>query len=120
MSKKKDIESELIDFWTLYPPTEMEKFIRDVIPLVDMFEKYEDEEWLNEAPTLQETLNIKLIRGAYIMSRIAELHAGRMCRIKNAHGDFWKRLEGKANELQQDTQIGQSTTSDEGVLQPTG
>lgn len=90
---KKSLEQEIAEFMQFWDGHQMEKFLRDIIPMFEMFDIQDDSEWMNEGGSEEDAINIKMIRAAYIVSKIAENHAGKLARMKIDFKNLWKRLE---------------------------
>ena len=93
MRKKKTIEDEINEFLEDWDCKQMTSFLKETIPLFELYNVDIEDDWVEEAVGEDNVQNVRLIRTVYIMSRIAEFHAGRLCRIKMNHRDLWKKME---------------------------
>jgi hypothetical protein len=90
---KKDIETEINDFLAYFDCQKMINFLRDIIPLFELYDVDQEDDWVKNVVGEGNTRNVRLIRTVYLVSRIAEFHAGKLCTIKAKHPQLWKRLE---------------------------
>lgn len=93
MKKKKTIEDEIIDFLNSWGSDEMTSFLRDIIPLFELYDVDEENDWVKEAVGEEDERNIRLIRTVYLVSRIAEFHAGKLCFIKMNFKNLYLKME---------------------------
>ncbi len=71
----------------------MQSFFRDAIPLIELYDVEESDDWLKDKVGEDDERNVRLIRTVYLVSRIAEFHAPRLCSLKIKYKDLWKKLE---------------------------
>jgi hypothetical protein len=90
---KKDIESEIRDFLQLWPAQQMIDFLRDIIPLFELFDVEDENDWVMDAVGPDDEQNVRLVRFIYLVSVIAEKHTGRLARVKSSHPKLCSRLE---------------------------
>lgn len=93
MAKVETLESELNDMMQLWGREEMTSFLRDIIPLFELYNVSEDSDWVLDAVGLENEINIRLLRTVYLISKIADNHSGRLCSIKIKHPKLWKKME---------------------------
>jgi len=93
MKQKKTIEDEIIDFLHLWDSDCMSNFLRDIIPLIELYDADEENDWVRDAVGEENERNVRIIRTVYLLSRIAENHSGKICRIKLEFKKLWERLE---------------------------
>lgn len=91
--KKKTIEDQINEFLEIWDFKQMSSFLQDIIPLFELYDVDEENDWVKDSVGEENTQNVRLIRTVYLVSRIAEFHAGKLCNIKIEHKDLWKRLE---------------------------
>ncbi len=97
--KPKTIESEINEFLDLWDCAALVSFLKDIIPLFELYDVEDEDDWVKNAVGEGDTRNVRLIRTVYLVSRIAEFHAGKLCTIKAKHPQLWKRLEKTANQI---------------------
>lgn len=93
MRTKKTLEQELNEFLEKWDAIQMSNFLRDIIPLFELYDVEEEDDWIKDAVGASEERNVRLIRTIYLVSRIAEFHAGRLATIKMHFKDLHKRME---------------------------
>lgn len=100
MAKKLTIEEEINHFLDRWDYKEQIQFLKDVIPLVELYDVEEDDDWVEKevGGDIENVRNIRLIRTVYLMSKIAEFHAGKLCMINIEFKNLWKRIE--KNEIE--------------------
>lgn len=93
MKTKKTLEQEINEFLEKWDSDQMCAFLRDIIPLFDLYNVEDDSDWVKDAVGEESTTNVRLIRTVYLVSRIAEFHAGVLSTLKINFKDLYKRLE---------------------------
>ena len=88
-----DIESKVLEFFRDWGSHKLTAFLRDIIPLFEVFDVNDDEDWLSTDLT-EEERNIRLIRTVYLISRIAENHASSLVNVKVKFKDLYRKMEG--------------------------
>ena len=91
--KKKIIENEINDFLEIWDCHQLTSFLRDIIPLFELYDVDEEDDWVKEEVGELNERTVRLIRTVYLISIIAENHTGKLAKIKTAFKDFHKRLE---------------------------
>lgn len=90
---KKTINDELNDFFETWHCKEMVALIQSIAPIMELYDIEVGDNWVKEAVGEDNERNVILIRTAYLISRLADFHAGILCRIKVDHKDLWRKLE---------------------------
>jgi hypothetical protein len=98
MRKKKNIEEELNEFLKKWDVDKMIAFLADVIPLIELYDVDEKNNWLRDLVGKENELNVRVIRTIYLISRLAEFHGADLCGVKINFKDLWKRLENCLKE----------------------
>lgn len=96
--KKTNLEHKLNDFLSVWDLESMQRFLIDSIPIIELYEGIGEKEWLKEEVGEEDELNVRLIRTVYLISRLADFHAGRLCTIKAKFPSLWKKLENYDKE----------------------
>lgn len=91
--KKKDIKSEINDFLNVWDIDQLVSFLQDTIPLFQLYNVDEENDWVRDIVGKEDMSTIRLIRTVYLVSQIAEAHAGRLCLINAQFKHLWKRME---------------------------
>lgn len=71
----------------------MSAFLRDIIPLFELYDVEQEDDWVADAVGDEDTRNVRLIRTVYLISRIAEFHAGKLASMKIRFRDIHRRME---------------------------
>lgn len=90
---KKTLEEEINSFFHDWNFEQMDEFLRLVRPLTELFPDNEDDDWIREAVDENDLQVVRMVRMVYLVSRLAEFHAGKLCTIKIRFKDLWRRLE---------------------------
>lgn len=91
--KKKNNEQLINDFLQDWDCVQNTSFLRDLIPLLELYNVDEEDDWLKKEVGGEDYNNVRLIRTVYLISRFADLHAGKLLLMKTRYKDLWKRLE---------------------------
>lgn len=103
MRLNRTVEEEINAFLNVYGPETFKLFLKDVEPLYDLYNSVDDEEWIEECEGVAEINDIRLIRSVYLMSKVADLHALDLAKMKSNFRGLWIRMtkEAKAWETEQ-------------------
>ncbi len=95
MAKKQSLEEEINHFLDRWDYKEQIQFLQDIVPLVELYNVDEDDDWVEKAVggDIENVRNVRLIRTVYLMSKLAEFHAGKLCMINIEFKNLWKRIE---------------------------
>ena len=85
-----DMINEFLDVWSV---KDMKGFMKDCIPLFELFHVDEKDDWVADQVGEDNKVNVRLIRMVYILSHFAEFHAAKLCRINIDFKDLWRRIE---------------------------
>ena len=91
--RKKTIEQEINEFFELWGEKELVDFFKDIFPLLELYNVDENDDWVKDAVGEEDTRNVRLIRTVYLLSKIADNHAGKLARTSAYFKNIWKRLE---------------------------
>lgn len=91
--KYKSIEDEINDFLKVLEEENTLDLLHQMFHVYDLYDVDADNDWVRECVGEDNLHNVRLIRTAYLLSKIADLHAGRLALIKIKFGGLWKRLE---------------------------
>lgn len=97
MTKKKTLEEEINEFLQTWDCEQLTSFLRDIIPLFELYDVEDEDDWVKDAVGTDNERNVRLIRTVYLVSRIAEFHAGKLCSIKMNFKNLWQRMEKQGN-----------------------
>ena len=93
MAKKRSIEEDITAFIEQWDFDRLTMFLRDVMPLFELFNVDDDNDWVANEVGAENERNVRLIRVVYLMSRIADMHAGKLCAINVHFKGLYKKLE---------------------------
>lgn len=93
MRKNNTIEEDINLFLEKWDDNQMCQFLRDIFPLFELYNVDEENDWVKEAVGEENERNVRLIRTVYLVSRIAEFHAGVLSAIKVNFKDLYKKME---------------------------
>lgn len=90
---KKTIEQEINEFLIDWDRPQMESFIRYIDALSKLYHVDENGDWVEEAVGEENAREVRVIQTIYLISRMAEFHAGRLVSMNIKHKKLWLRLE---------------------------
>lgn len=93
MKKKKTLEDEINDFLEYWNADQMCAFLRDIIPLFELYDVEDEDDWVADAVGKENERNVRLIRTVYLVSRIAEFHAGKLAGVKMNFKEIYRKME---------------------------
>lgn len=93
MKQKKDLEQEINDFLDIWHADELNSFFRHIIPLFQLYNVDDENDWVREAVGEEDTRAVRIVQTVYLLSRIAEFHAGRFAETKLTHKKLYERME---------------------------
>jgi hypothetical protein len=95
VGKKQNLEEEINHFLDRWDYKEQIQFLQDIVPLVELYNVDEDDDWVEKAVggDIENVRNVRLIRTVYLISKLAEFHAGKLCMINIEFKNLWKRIE---------------------------
>lgn len=91
--KNKTLEDEINDFLEVWDCNQQVAFLRDIIPLFELYDVDEEDDWVRNAVGEENERNVRLIRTVYLISKIAECHASKLAYMKINFKELWKRME---------------------------
>src|ERR1700743_577766 len=93
MTKKKTLAVEINKFLEYWDCKQMASFLRDIIPICELYNVCEEDDWVKDLVGADDVQNVRLIRTVYMISRVAELHSGKLCSVKMNFKNIYLRLE---------------------------
>lgn len=97
---KRDLQTQINEFLEVWDCDQQEKFLKDIVPLFELYYDIgQDMELFEKEETAQDAATVRLIRAAYLISKIAEYHSGKLATVKMSYPGLWRRMENdsKAN-----------------------
>ena len=93
MGRKKTLEQEINEFLQYWDSDQMCAFLRDIIPLFELYDVEDENDWVSAAVGEENERNVRLIRSVYLISRIAEFHSGKFASIRINFKNLYRRME---------------------------
>lgn len=90
---KKNIETEINEFLEVWDVNSMISFLTSAFHLTELYNVEEEDDWVEKLVGPDEVITIRSIRTVYLMSKFAELQAGKLATTRMRFKDLWKRLE---------------------------
>jgi len=90
---KKNIEAEINEFLEMWDVNNMISFLTCAFTLTELYNVEEEEDWVEKLVGPEQVITIRSIRTVYLMSKFAELQAGKLASTRVRFKDLWKRLE---------------------------
>lgn len=103
MKTKKTIEQEINEFLEKWDCKQLTLFVNDIIPLLQLYDVDEEDDWVRDSVGEDNLRNVRLIRTVYLISKIAENHSAALCSTKMNFRNIFKRLEDTVDEHEQQT-----------------
>ena len=89
---KKTIEDQISGFFMMLGSDGLIQLLRDIIPLFELYDLEDENDWVAEEVGEENQRNVRLIRTVYLISRLADIHAGKLCRLNIKFKDLWKKM----------------------------
>ncbi len=96
MKNKKTLEEEINEFLEYWDADQMCAFLRDILPVFKLYDVDEENDWVRNAVGEEDERNVRLIRTVYLISRIAEFHAGKLVGVKVNFKNIYQKMEKQA------------------------
>ncbi len=93
MRTERNLEQEINDFLEKWDVNQLCAFVKDILPLIELYNVEENDDWVKDAVGKDEVDNVRLIRTVYLISKIADAHAAALFNIKARFKDIHKRME---------------------------
>lgn len=96
--QKKSLEDQLDEFLDIWDLDAQSNFFKDIFPVIELYNIKEGEnDWVEDLVGPEERDIIRLVRSAYLISKIAEYHSGKLAKTKARCPDLWKKMEKEAS-----------------------
>jgi hypothetical protein len=99
VGNKKSIEQEINDCLEKWDCKQLCSFLKDIIPLLELYNVDEEDDWVRDTVGTDNLQNVRLIRTVYLLSKIAENHAASLCHFKVSFRNLYKRMEKLGMDL---------------------
>ena len=96
MKSKKTLEDEINEFLEYWDADQMCAFLCDIGPVFRLYDVDEENDWVKNAVGEEDERNVRLIRTVYLISRIAEFHAGKLVGVKVNFKNIYQKMEKHA------------------------
>ncbi len=94
---KKDLNDIIEDFVNEWDVDSMCAFLRDLEPIFELYDVNDDEtDWIRPFVSDGEHNHVRLIRTVYLVSKFAEIHAGKLCVLNLKYKKLWQKMEKEA------------------------
>lgn len=90
---KKTVEEEINAFLDIWGSDEMIAFFNDLMPLITLYNIDINNDWVIDTVGLENAKSVRVAQTAYLMVKLAENHAGKLCSLKIQFKDLPKRME---------------------------
>ncbi len=90
---KKDLQQEINEFLELFDIKSLISFLECTIPLTELYDVDESDDWVEQKVGKDEVSTIRMIRTVYLISKLSELHGGKLATVKARFGKLYQRLE---------------------------
>ncbi len=97
--KKKSLEQQIDEIIGIFGIKEINTFFEDCYELLKLFDVEPGNDWVEIEVGKEDRDNVRLIRTAYILSRMAERHTGRLLLVKTACPLLYLKLNEFSEEL---------------------
>lgn len=93
---KNSIENQINQAIELWDCKRQIAFLEDIIPMLELYDVDEDDDWVKNAVGESNERNVRLIRTIYLISKIAENHCGALASFKISFPNLYLKMEKKS------------------------
>lgn len=93
---KNSIENQINQALELWDCKRQIAFLEDIIPMLELYDVDEDDDWVKNAVGESNERNVRLIRTIYLISKIAENHCGTLASFKIRFPNLYLKMEKKS------------------------
>ena len=97
---KKTIDVKINDFLADWDQVDMKSFLGACGEVFFLYDVDENNDWVRKEISPESTdtdvANVRLIRTIYLVSKMADLYAGKLCNLAMKHPKLWKELENES------------------------
>jgi hypothetical protein len=93
MRARRDLDQEINAFLEMWDLNQLCAFMQDILPLIELYNVDEEDDWVRDAVGEEDTRNVRLLRTVYLISKIADAHASILFNLKIRFKDIHKRME---------------------------
>lgn len=102
MKPKKTMEDEINEFLQIWSVDDFMKFIEEIADVFSVYYMQDNEFDTFKGKAEEEIANLRVIKTVYLISRIAELYAGKLCITKMKLPRLYERMEQITKECNND------------------
>lgn len=90
---KKTIEQEINEFLEVFGKDGLQKLLIDILPLLELYNVDDGNDWVRDAVGQEDCRNIRLIRTVYLLSFFCEAHGPKLYSVRSRFQGLWKRMQ---------------------------
>ncbi len=90
---KKTLEEQLNECASYLFEDKVVNFLYDIIPLFELYDVEDESDWVKDQVGEENEANIRALRTVYLMSKIAENHAGVLANLRGAYPKLYLRMK---------------------------
>jgi hypothetical protein len=90
---KKPLEDRILGFLGIWDLSSLQGLLSELYEIYALYDVDEDDDWLEKDVGGNNVRNVRLIRTVYLLSRLGDLYAGKLCRSSSQYKNLWKELE---------------------------
>lgn len=87
------LEEEINQFVEDWTAEKLIELFKDIFPLCELYDADEKYDWVEDIVGCEQRDEIRLVRTAYLVSKIADRHAGKLAHMKAKYPKLWQRME---------------------------
>lgn len=91
--KKLSIEDQINGFLNDFDLDDMRLFLEICGEVFFLFDVDQDDDWIEKKVGAENCSNIRLIKSVYLISKMSEFFAGRLCIMKMKYPQLYKKME---------------------------
>lgn len=88
----KGLEKDINGFLEYFDIPKLMDLIQDIMPLCELYSFNETEDWVKELKP-DDHWDLRILRTVYLISRIADKHAGRLASLRVMYPKLYDRME---------------------------
>lgn len=100
MRRRRSLEEEINVFLEEWDSEQMVSFLRETIALFELFDIEDEDDWVKEVVGEENSREVRMIRAVYLISRIAEFHSAKLCKLNIHFKGLWRKMEKVRSDLE--------------------
>lgn len=94
MKAKITLEQEINKFLEYFDDDDMLNFLHLIFEISELYDVDEKDDWVRDSIKENENADhVRMIKTAYLLSKMADFHTGKICMIKTSFSGLWKRMD---------------------------